>query len=117
MILKDSAQPTPLRELERTIRNSRTNQLFNLVNSNNVDVSTTIYKLDPNVIVFTFSGELSEPQRISKINPDMLENNVKIVNLKNPKASPYCGEGIFEKSDVDRTVELGVEGIVLDNIN
>jgi hypothetical protein len=73
--------------------------------------------LDPNAIVFTFSGETSEPQRISKIQPEMVENNVKRINLEKPKVSSYCGEGIFDRSDADRAIELGVEGIVLDNIN
>ncbi len=117
VILNHSEGQLSLRDLESSIRNSRTNRLFTLVYSNNVAVSAAISKLDPNAIAFTFSGEMIEPQRISKINPEMVENNVKRINLENPKVSPYCGEGIFDKSDADRATELGVEGIVLDNIN
>jgi len=117
VILNHPEKQMSLKDLERSIRNSRTNRLFTLVYSNNVAVSAAISKLDPNAIAFTFSGELSEPQRISKIQPEMVENNVKRIKLENPKVSSYCGEGIFDKSDANKAIELGVDGIVLDNIN
>ena len=117
VILNHSESQISLRDLETSIRNSRTNRLFTLVYSNNVAICAAISKLDPSAIAFTFSEEMSEPQRISTINPETVENNVKRINLENPKVSSYCGEGIFDKSDEDRKIELGVEGIVLDNIN
>jgi len=117
VILNHPKRQMSLRDLERSIRNSRTNRLFTLVYSNNVAVSAAISKLDPNAIAFTLSGEFNEPQRISKIYPEMVENYVKRINLENPKVSSYCGEGIFDKSDADRAIELGVDGIILDNIN
>ena len=104
----------PLNDLERYVRESRTHRLYTLVYSQNVAMSAALSKFDPNAIVFISPHETFKEAPLSKIPPDMIENHVKRINIENPKVSAFSGLGIFGKVDVEKALELQVDGFVLE---
>ena len=112
IIINDDSMP--LNELERHIRNSRTHRLFTLVYSQNVAISAALSKLDPNAIVFVSPQEIPNETPLSKIPQEIIENHVKRVNIENSKVFVYSGLGIFGKVDIEKALELQVDGFVLE---
>ena len=114
VILNQPNNELSIGKLEELIRYSRTHRFFTLVYSNNVAVSAAITKLDPNGIIFSYSGDWNSETPISKSTIELIENQVKRINLENPRVSPFCGEGVFGRIDVEKALELGIKGFVID---
>ena len=105
---------TPIRDLEKNVRDSRTNRLYTLVYSHNVAISAALSKFDPNAIVISLPDMSSTGTPLSKIPPEMIENHVKRIHIENSKVSVFSSIEVHEKADIERVLELQVDVFVLD---
>jgi triosephosphate isomerase len=104
----------PIVDLEREIRDSRTHRLYTLVYSSNVAISAAISKFDPNGIIFHNPQEPFNKMSLSKLPSEMIENHIKRIKMENPKVSAFSGVGIYGKGDIEKGVELKVDGFLFE---
>ncbi|HJU79845.1 MAG TPA: triose-phosphate isomerase [Nitrososphaeraceae archaeon] len=50
---------------------------------------------------------------VSKANPSIITDSVQVVKRISPTVKVLCGAGIVDKTDVQRALELGAEGILI----
>jgi triosephosphate isomerase len=50
---------------------------------------------------------------VSKANPDIIINSVKAVKEANQRITVLCGAGVSNKEDIQKSLELGAEGVLL----
>lgn len=102
-----------LAELEKVIRQSRTHRLYTIACANNEATSAAVAKFDPHVVAFVPPELENAGISVSSVQPEVLQNNVRRIKLENPKVAPFCGSGIYNAKDVEKALELGVEGFLL----
>ena len=50
---------------------------------------------------------------VSKANPSIIKDSVQVVKGISSTVKVLCGAGIVDKTDVEKAVELGAEGILI----
>jgi triosephosphate isomerase len=50
---------------------------------------------------------------VSKANPSIITDSVQVVKKISPRVKVLCGAGIVDKTDVQKALELGAEGILI----
>jgi triosephosphate isomerase (TIM) len=50
---------------------------------------------------------------VSKANPSIIKDSVQVVKKISPSVKVLCGAGIVDKTDVQKALELGAEGILI----
>ncbi len=105
-----------LADLEEVVRNSRTHRLYTIICTNNEAVSAAAAKLDPHAVAFDPPELTGTGVSISVVQPEIIQNSVKRIKMENPRVSPFCGVGVLTPVDIEKALDMGIEGVIIDQI-
>jgi triosephosphate isomerase (TIM) len=77
------------------------------------DEAAELARLNPNFIAIEPPELIGSGKAVSKENPKVILDTVKLVSANSESTRVICGAGIVDKSDVRSAVDLGVIGILV----
>jgi triosephosphate isomerase len=99
-----------IRSLVQTLRKL---DMVSVVCARTPDEAAELARLNPNFIAIEPPELIGSGKAVSKENPKVILDTVKLVSANSESTRVICGAGIVDKSDVRSAVDLGVIGILV----
>lgn len=99
-----------IRSLVQTLRKL---DMVSVVCARTPDEAAELARLNPNFIAIEPPELIGSGKAVSKENPKVILDTVKLVSENSDSTRVICGAGIVDKSDVRSAVALGVIGILV----
>jgi triosephosphate isomerase len=95
------------------IRLAREKGLVSCVCANNPSVSAAVAALKPDVVSVEPPELIGTGIPVSKAQPEVVTNTVKLVREVNAEVTILCGAGISRGEDVAAALKLGTQGVLV----
>jgi triosephosphate isomerase len=102
-----------LSDIDICIKRSKDLNLDNIVCSNNIDTSKAIATLSPNFVAIEPPELIGGDISVTTADPDIVSGSVEAVKDINKNIKILCGAGIKNGKDVNKSIELGTDGVLL----
>jgi len=128
VLINHSEDRMKLHEIKNTIARCKEARLKTLVCAETISKAYDITKMKPNFLAFEDPVLIGTGNSVSKAKPlsvckfaDMVKKanktnsraNKKSTNKKQPKTISLCGAGITSREDIEKAMELGMQGVLL----
>ena len=87
--------------------------MISIVCARNIEEIELLSRLSPDFVAIEPPELIGTGIAISKANPSIIVNSVKVAKQNSSRTGILCGAGIVEKSDVEKALDLGVDGILV----
>ncbi len=111
VLLNHSEKPQLREDLKKCIERTKSVGLLSCVCSPNEEALKEIVGMGVDIVLIEPPELVGGDVSVSKANPDIIKNSVKIAKKINPNVKVFCGAGIKTGEDVKIAVELGVDGV------
>lgn len=112
-LLNHSEHRISLKDIERTIKRCKENNLKTLICIENVSEAKKVAKFKPDYIAYEAKSLIGTGKSISKYKPDNVKKFVQEIKRINPKIILLTGAGVSTGEDVKAALELGTRGALL----
>jgi triosephosphate isomerase (TIM) len=112
-LINHSERQLKLSEIEAIVSLCREKELVSCVCANNPAVSAGIAAMHPDVVSFEPPELIGTGIAVSKAQPQVVTNTVKLVRQVNPDIAILCGAGISQSEDVSTALRLGTSGVLV----
>ncbi len=102
-----------LADIDASIKRAHENGLETMVCTNNIDVTGAAAALSPTYVAIEPPELIGGDISVSSAQPEIVSGSVDVVKRINPDVKVLCGAGVKNKGDVEKSVELGAEGVLL----
>ena len=92
---------------------TREKGLISCVCANNPNASAAVAVMRPDIVSFEPPELIGTGIPVSKAQPEVVNNTVKLVRKINPDATILCGAGISQSEDVSVALKLGTQGVLV----
>ena len=99
--------------IRRLVQTLRKLDMVSVVCARTPDEAAELARLNPNFIAIEPPELIGSGKAVSKENPKVILDTVKLVSANSESTRVICGAGIVDKSDVRSAVDLGVIGILV----
>jgi triosephosphate isomerase len=99
--------------IKKTINILKLYGLKSLVCCEDYKEARKIAKLSPDFIAVEPPELIGTGLSVTDAEPEIIERTVKVVKKVNSRVKVLCGAGISGKKDVERSIELGADGILV----
>ena len=112
-ILNHSEHRLEYRTIRSLVQTLRKLDMVSVVCAGTPDEAAELARLNPNFIAIEPPELIGSGKAVSKENPKVILDTVKLVSENSDSTRVICGAGIVDKSDVRSAVDLGVIGILV----
>ena len=112
-LINHSERQLKLSEIDAIIKLSREKDLVSCVCTNNPSVSVAVAALSPDIVSIEPPELIGTGIAVSKTQPEIVTNTVKLVREVNAKVTILCGAGISHGEDVAAALKLGTQGVLV----
>ena len=112
-LINHSEKQLKLSEIDSLIKIAEKNNLLSCVCANNPTVSAAVSALNPNIVSIEPPELIGTGIAVSKAQPEIVTETVKLVQKINNKPIILCGAGISKPEDVSVAIKLGTKGILV----
>ena len=112
-ILNHSEHRLEYQTIRRLVQTLRKLDMVSVVCARTPDEAAELARLNPNFIAIEPPELIGSGKAVSKENPKVILDTVKLVSANSESTRVICGAGIVDKSDVRSAVDLGVIGILV----
>jgi triosephosphate isomerase len=112
-LINHSERQLKLSDIDTIIKLARDKGLISCVCTNNPSVSAAVAALNPNIVSIEPPELIGTGIAVSKAQPEVVTNTVKLVREVNAKVTILCGAGISHGEDVAAALRLGTQGVLV----
>jgi len=112
-LLNHSEQRMNLADIDNVIKQSKNNDIFSVVCTNNIETSVAAATLDPEFVAVEPPELIGSGIPVSQAEPEVVEGTVAKVKQVNKKTEVLCGAGISTGDDMKAAMDLGASGVLL----
>jgi triosephosphate isomerase len=112
-LINHSEKQLKLSDIDTAIRLAREKKLISCVCANNPSVSAAAATLKPDMVSVEPPELIGTGIAVSRAQPEIITNTVKLVRGINIEVTILCGAGISHSQDVAAALELGTEGVLV----
>jgi triosephosphate isomerase len=112
-LINHSERQLRLSDIDATIKLGREKGLVSCVCANNPSVSAAVAALNPDIVSIEPPELIGTGIAVSKAQPEVVTNTVKLVREVNAKVTILCGAGISHGEDVAVALKLGTQGVLV----
>ncbi len=112
-LINHAERQLKLSEIEAIISLTREKDLISCVCANNPNTSAAMAAMRPDIVSFEPPELIGTGIPVSKAQPEVVNNTVKLVRKINPDVTILCGAGISQSEDVSVALKLGTQGVLV----
>ncbi len=112
-LINHSERQLRLADIDANITLARSANLISCVCANNPAVSAAIAALKPDIVSIEPPELIGSGIAVSKAQPEVVTNTVKLVRVVNAECAILCGAGISRGEDVSVALKLGTQGVLV----
>jgi triosephosphate isomerase len=112
-LINHSERQLKLADIDVAIRLARDKNLISCVCANNPLVSAAVAALKPDIVSVEPPELIGSGIAVSKAQPEIVTNTVKLVRAVNSECVILCGAGISRGEDVSVALKLGTQGVLV----
>jgi triosephosphate isomerase len=112
-LINHSERQLRLIDIDATIALCKQQGLVSCVCANNPSVSAAVAAMKPDVTSMEPPELIGSGISVSKAQPEVITDTVKLVHQVNPKMTILCGAGISTAEDVSIALKLGTQGVLV----
>jgi triosephosphate isomerase len=112
-LINHSEKQLKLVDVDTAIRLAREKNLISCVCANNPSVSAAAAALKPDIVSIEPPELIGTGVAVSKAQPEVVTNTVKLVRGVNTEVTILCGAGISHGEDVAVALKLGTQGVLV----
>ncbi|MBZ9571169.1 triose-phosphate isomerase [Methanobrevibacter sp. TMH8] len=112
-LLNHSEQRMKLADIDEVVKQTKSNNVFSVVCTNNIETSVAVATFNPNFVAVEPPELIGSGIPVSQAEPEIVEGTVAKVKKINKKIEVLCGAGISTGDDVSAALELGASGVLL----
>lgn len=112
-LINHSERQLKLSDIDAVIKLAREKDLVSCVCANNPSVSAAAAALKPDIVSIEPPELIGTGIAVSKAQPEIVTNTVKLVREVNAKVIVLCGAGISHGEDVAVALKLGTQGVLV----
>lgn len=112
-LINHSEKQLKLVDIDTAIRLAREKELISCVCANNPSVSAAAAALKPDIVSIEPPELIGTGIAVSKAQPEVVTNTVKLVRGVNTEVTILCGAGISHGEDVAVALKLGTQGVLV----
>lgn len=112
-LINHSEKQLKLSKIDSIINITKEHDMLSCVCVNNPNVSSAVSALNPDIVSIEPPELIGTGVAVSKAQPEIVSNTVKLVKKINNKPIILCGAGISKPEDVSVAIELGTNGILV----
>ena len=112
-LINHSERQLKLSDIDTAIRLAREKDLVSCVCVNNPSVSVAVAVLKPDIVSIEPPELIGTGVAVSKAQPEVVTDTVKLVREVNSKTTILCGAGISRGEDVAVALKLGTQGVLV----
>ena len=112
-LINHSERQLKLVDIDTAIRLAREKNLISCVCANNPSVSAAAAVLKPDIVSIEPPELIGTGVAVSKAQPEVVTNTVKLVRGVNTEVTILCGAGISHGEDVAVALKLGTQGVLV----
>ena len=112
-LINHSERQLELSEIGEILEITRKNRLFAVVCANNPSTSRAVASLEPDMVAIEPPELIGTGIPVSKAQPEIIVDTIKLVREINEKIIVICGAGISHSEDVSAALELGAQGVLV----
>ncbi len=112
-LINHSERQLQLPEIGEILDITRKNNLFAVVCANNPSTSQAVAALEPDIVAIEPPELIGTGIPVSKAQPEIVMDTIKLVKEINEKIIVICGAGISQSEDVSAAFGLGAQGVLV----
>jgi triosephosphate isomerase len=112
-LINHSEKQLKLSDIDAVIKLAREKDLVSCVCVNNFSVSAAAAALKPDIVSIEPPELIGTGIAVSKAQPEVVTNTVKLVRGINARVTILCGAGISHGEDVVKALKLGTQGVLV----
>jgi len=112
-LINHSERQLKLVDIDATIRRANDNELISCVCTSNPQISAAVACLKPDIISIEPPELIGTGIAVSKAQPEVVTNTIRLVRKVDDKAIILCGAGISHGEDVSVALKLGTQGVLV----
>jgi len=112
-LLNHSEKRQELADIDEVIKQTKKNDIFSVVCTNNIETSVAAATLNPEFVAVEPPELIGSGIPVSQAEPEVVEGTVAKVKDVNEKTEVLCGAGISTGDDMKAAMELGASGVLL----
>lgn len=112
-LINHSERPLNISEIQKAIQIARRNDLISVVCVNNQMASAAVAAFSPDIVAVEPPELIGTGISVSRVQPEVVLNTVKVVKDTNPEIIVLCGAGICCGEDVTAALRLKTQGVLL----
>ena len=112
-LLNHSECRMQLADIDEVIKQTKKNEIFSVVCTNNIETSVAAATLNPEFVAVEPPELIGSGIPVSQAEPEVVEGTVAKVKSVNKKTEVLCGAGISTGDDMQAAMELGASGVLL----
>jgi len=112
-LINHSEMQLKLSDIDAIIKRAKEQDLISCVCGNNPATSAAIAALNPDIISVEPPELIGSGIPVSKAQPEIVTDTVKLVQRIKPGATVLCGAGISRGEDVNVALKLGTQGVLV----
>ena len=112
-LINHSERQLKLADIDAAIKIAREKKLVSCVCANNPSVSAAVAALKPDIVSIEPPELIGTGIAVSKAQPEIVTNTLKLVRGVNAKVTVLCGAGISHGEDVAVALKLGTQGVLV----
>jgi len=112
-LINHSEKSIPIRDVEKCVEIARNVELISVCCAPNSETAQKIAEFYPEFIAIEPPRLIGSGIPVSKAEPEIVTNTVKVVRSVNSEIKVLCGAGITTGDDVKKAIELGTVGVLV----
>jgi triosephosphate isomerase len=112
-LINHSERQLKLADIDATIRRANDKELISCVCTSNPQISAAVAYLNPDIVSIEPPELIGTGVAVSKAQPEVVTDTVKLVRKVNEEAIILCGAGISHGEDVAVALKLGTHGVLV----
>jgi triosephosphate isomerase (TIM) len=112
-LINHAERQLKLSEIEAIISLTREKGLVSCVCANNPVTSAGVAAMQPDIVSFEPPELIGTGISVSKAQPEVIINTVKLVRKVNSDVTILCGAGVSQGEDVSVALKLGTQGVLV----
>jgi triosephosphate isomerase (TIM) len=99
--------------IKNLVKRLRELDMISIVCADDLDEVKAVSQFSPDFLAIEPPELIGKGVAVSKANPSIIKDSVKVVKGVSSEVKVLCGAGIVDKYDVEKASELGAEGILI----
>jgi triosephosphate isomerase len=100
-------------QVSNLVKRLRELDMISIVCADDLQEVEVLSQFSPDYLAIEPPELIGKGIAVSKANPSIITDSVQVVKKISPRVKVLCGAGIVDKTDVQKALELGAEGILI----